>query len=149
MHRILVVHGPNLDALGTREPGIYGTDSLDIIHQRLERLGRELDCEIETLQSAHEGVLIDALHRARPRFAGVLLNPGGLTHTSVSLRDAVLACGVPVVEVHLSHPAAREPFRQVSRMAGAASAVVQGFGSASYDLALRGLAGILDREIKD
>lgn len=148
MHRILVLHGPNLDALGTREPDIYGRDSLDDIEFRLARLGRELDCQVECLQDHHEGVLIDELHRARGRCDAVLLNPGGLTHTSVALRDAIKASGVPVVEVHLSNPSAREPFRQVSLTAGAAMGVVQGFGAASYELALRGLAGHLDHEAR-
>ena len=146
MHRILVLHGPNLDALGTREPEIYGTDTLDDIDERLRRTGRELGCEVECVRSAHEGILIDTLHRARERSHGVLLNPGGLTHTSVALRDAVRAAGVPVVEVHLSNPSAREPFRHTSLTAGAMRGVVQGFGPASYDLALRGLAGILSHE---
>jgi len=140
MHRILVLHGPNLDALGTREPDIYGHDSLDDVNLRLQKLGRELGCEVECLQSQHEGVLIDELHRARGRCDAVVLNPGGLTHTSVALRDAMRAAGVPVVEVHVSNPNAREPFRQVSLTAGAALGVVQGFGAASYELALRGLA---------
>lgn len=148
MHRILVLHGPNLDALGTREPEIYGTDTLDDIQERLQRVGRELDCEVECLQSSHEGILIDALHRARERSDGVLLNPGGLTHTSVALRDAVRAAGVPVVEVHVSNPSAREPFRHTSMIAGAALGVVQGFGPAGYDLALRGLVGWLSREAR-
>src|SRR5262245_40831876 len=146
MLRILVLHGPNLDALGTREPEIYGTDTLDDIDERLRRVGHELGCGIEFLQSAHEGVLIDALHRARERSDGVLLNPGGLTHTSVALRDAVRAAGVPVVEVHVTNPSAREPFRHTSVTAGAMVGVVQGFGSASYELALRGLAGLLSNE---
>src|SRR5258706_16212488 len=145
MHRILVLHGPNLDALGIREPEIYGTDTLDDIQERLQRLGRELDCEVECLQSSHEGILIDALHRARGRSDGVLLNPGGLTHTSVALRDAVRAAGVPVVEVHLSNTYARESFRRDSLTAGAALGVVQGFGAQGYELALRGLAGHLGR----
>jgi len=140
MPRILVLHGPNLDALGTREPEIYGRDSLDDINVRLARLGHELGCEVECLQSQHEGVLIEALHRARGTCQGVLLNPAGLTHTSVSLGDAVRAAGIPVVEVHLSNPSAREPFRHRSLTAGAAVGVVQGFGAASYELALRGLA---------
>jgi 3-dehydroquinate dehydratase-2 len=148
MPRILVLHGPNLDTLGAREPEIYGSDSLDDINLRLQRLGRELDCEVECLQSQHEGVLIDELHRARQRADGVLLNPAGLTHTSVALRDAVRAAGVPVVEVHLSNPSAREPFRHASLTAGAAQAVVQGFGAASYELALRGLAGHLSRDAR-
>jgi 3-dehydroquinate dehydratase-2 len=147
MHRILVLHGPNLNALGTREPDIYGEDSLTDIDTRLRRLSSDLGCEIECLQSQQEGVLIDELHRARERFSGVLLNPAGLTHGSVSLRDAVRAAGVPVIEVHLSNPHAREPFRHVSMTAGAALGVVQGFGAAGYELALRGLMGHLTREI--
>jgi 3-dehydroquinate dehydratase-2 len=140
MHRILVLHGPNLDALGTREPQIYGRDSLDDIDRRLRTLGAELGVEIECQQSNHEGILIDTLHRAREHSQGVLLNPGGLTHTSVALRDAVLAAGVPVVEVHLSNPNTREPFRNASFLSGAAFGVVQGFGAESYLLGLRGLA---------
>ncbi len=111
MHRILVLHGPNLNALGTREPEIYGHASLADMDQRLHQLGAELQVEVECLQSNHEGVLIDALYQARGRFAGVLLNAGGLTHTSVALRDAVVAAGLPVVEVHVSNPHARESSR--------------------------------------
>lgn len=145
MHRILVLHGPNLNALGSREPEIYGEESLNDIDGRLARLAQELDCRVESLQSQQEGVLIDELHRARGRFDGVLLNPGGLTHVSVALRDAVKASGVPVVEVHLSNPHARESFRERSLTAGAALGVVQGFGARSYELALRGLAAHLSR----
>ena len=148
MRRILVLHGPNLNALGSREPEIYGPDSLDDINLRLQQLARELDCEVECLQSQHEGVLIDALHGARSRSSGVLLNPSGLTHTSVALRDAVLASGLPVVEVHLSNPHAREPFRHNSMISGVALGVVQGFGADSYLLGLRALAGHLARETK-
>ena len=140
MHRILVLHGPNLDALGSREPDLYGRDSLDDVNLRLQKLGHELGCQVECLQSQHEGVLIDELHRARGRCEAVVLNPGGLTHTSVALHDAIRAAGVPVIEVHLTNPSAREPFRQVSLTAAAATAVVQGFGAASYERALRGLA---------
>lgn len=145
MHRILVLHGPNLNALGTREPEIYGEESLNDIDAGLARLASELGCQVESVQSQQEGVLIDELHRARGRFAGVLLNPAGLTHVSVALRDAVKAAGVPVVEVHLSNPHARESFRGQSLTAGAALGVVQGFGARSYELALRGLAAHLDR----
>ena len=143
MHRILVLHGPNLNALGTREPQIYGRASLDDIDRRLATLGTELGVAVECQQSNHEGVLIDALYRARGHAQGVLLNPGALTHTSVALRDAALAAGIPVVEVHLSNPSARESFRQVSYLSGAALGVVQGFGADSYLLALRALAGHL------
>ena len=143
MHRILVLHGPNLNALGTREPELYGSTSLPEVDRRLRDLGSQLGCEIESLQSNHEGVLIDALHGARARSHGVLLNPGGLTHGSVALRDAVLASGLPVIEVHVTNPAARESFRRESLISGAALGVVQGFGAESYLLALRGLAGRL------
>jgi 3-dehydroquinate dehydratase II len=145
MPRILVLHGPNLGALGTREPDVYGRVSLETINRGLEGLAKELGCELECRQTNHEGVLIDALHNARATASGVIMNPGGLTHTSVALRDAVAAAGLPVVEVHISNPAAREPFRHVSMISGAALGVVQGFGADSYGLALRGLAGVLKR----
>src|SRR5262245_59561086 len=141
--RILVLHGPNLAALGTREPETYGSDSLAEIDRRLGVLASELGCEVECLQSNHEGVLIDALYQARGRAHGVLLNPGGLTHTSVALRDAVLGAGLPVVEVHVTNPSAREPFRRVSLISGAAVGVVQGFGPDSYLIGLRALLGRL------
>ena len=145
MHRILVLHGPNLNALGTREPDVYGRATLEDIDRRLRQLAPELGCEVESLQSNHEGVLIDALYSARERSDGALLNPAGLTHTSVSLRDAVLAAGIPVVEVHLSNPASREPFRHASHVSGAVLGVVQGFGPDSYLLGLRALAARLSR----
>jgi 3-dehydroquinate dehydratase-2 len=144
MPRILVLHGPNLDALGTREPERYGRETLADVERALTALASELGCELEHLQSAHEGVLIEALYRARGRCDGVLLNPGGLTHTSVALRDAVLGAGIPVVEVHVTNPHARESFRHTSLVSGAAVAVVQGFGVDSYRLALRGLSARLD-----
>jgi 3-dehydroquinate dehydratase-2 len=143
MHRILVLHGPNLHALGSREPEIYGRVTLAEIDRGLRELAAELRCEVECLQSNHEGVLIDALHGARGRSHGVVLNPAGLTHGSVALRDAVLAIGLPVVEVHLTNPHAREAFRHRSTVSGAALGVVEGFGPDSYYLALRALAGHL------
>ncbi|MEO5989980.1 MAG: type II 3-dehydroquinate dehydratase [Candidatus Eisenbacteria bacterium] len=145
MPRILVLHGPNLRSLGTREPDIYGRISLEDVDQHLSSLSRELGCEVESLQSDHEGVLIDALHRARGHFQGIVLNPGGLTHTSVALRDAVRAAALPTVEVHVSNPHTRETFRHTSYISGAALGVVQGFGVDSYALALRGLMGYLAR----
>ena len=145
MPRILVLHGPNLGALGTREPDVYGRVSLETINRGLKGLAKELGCELECRQTNHEGVLIDALHNARATASGVVLNPGGLTHTSVALRDAVAAAGLPVVEVHISNPAAREPFRHASMISGAALGVVQGFGADSYGLALRALVGVLQR----
>ncbi len=143
--RILILHGPNLHALGTREPEVYGRVTLADIDARLEALGAQFGCEIETLQSDHEGVLIDALYRARGRVQGVVLNPGGLTHTSVALRDAVKGAALPTVEVHLSNPHSREDFRHRSFVTGSALGVVQGFGADSYALALRGLVDALNR----
>lgn len=145
MHRILVLHGPNLNALGTREPDIYGRVTLAEVDDRLRELAVELGIEIECLQSNHEGVLIDRLHGARERMNGILLNPAGFTHTSVALHDAVAAAGIPVVEVHITNPSSRESFRRESRISPAALAVVQGFGPDSYLLGLRGIATHLDR----
>ncbi len=145
MRRILVLHGPNLNALGTREPEVYGRATLDDVNRSLMALAAELGCEVDCVQSQDEGILLDALHRARERSDGVLLNAGGLTHTSVALRDAVAASGIPVVEVHMTNPHARESFRHVSLVSGAALGVVEGFGMNSYLLGLRALAGHLAR----
>jgi 3-dehydroquinate dehydratase-2 len=143
MLRILILHGPNLQALGTREPEIYGRVTLDDVTSRLGTLAAELGCEIETLQSAHEGVLIDALYQARGRCHGVVFNPGGLTHTSVAVRDAIAGAGLPTVEVHVSNPYTRESFRHSSLTAGVSLGTVAGFGADSYLLALRGLVSRL------
>ncbi|MBV9843229.1 MAG: type II 3-dehydroquinate dehydratase [Sphingomonadaceae bacterium] len=134
---ILVLNGPNLNLLGTREPEVYGHDTLDDIAARLDDQAQALGVEIELRQSNHEGHLIDWLHEAGARGAkAVLLNPGGLTHTSVALHDAIKAIAVPVIEVHLSNPHAREPFRHKSFAGMAAKGTIAGFGAASYALAL-------------
>lgn len=145
MHRILVLHGPNLNALGDREPETYGRVTLAEIDRGLRDLAPELRCDVECLQSNHEGVLIDALYGARGRSHGVVLNPAGWTHGSVALRDAVLAAGLPVVEVHLTNPHRREAFRHRSMISAAAIGVIEGFGAASYYLGLRALAAHLER----
>jgi 3-dehydroquinate dehydratase-2 len=137
---VLVLHGPNLNLLGTREPGVYGTLSLEEINHRLQAEGARLGVEVRCQQSNHEGVLIDALHGARTWAAGVVFNPGGYTHTSVALRDAVAAIGLPVVEVHLSNTEARESFRHQSLIAPVCVGVIKGFGWRSYTLALAALA---------
>ncbi len=144
MRRILILHGPNLQALGTREPDIYGRVTLDEVNARLQTLAVELGCEAEFLQSAHEGVLIDALYQARGRCHGVIFNPGGLTHTSVALRDAIAGAGLPTVEVHVSNPHSREAFRHDSLVSGVVLGTVSGFGAESYLLALRGLVTRLE-----
>ncbi len=142
--RIRVVSGPNLDLLGTREPAVYGAATLDDIHRALEVAAASRDAAVECLQSNHEGDLVTWVGRAgREGFGGVVLNAGGLTHTSIALLDAVRASGVPVVEVHLSNPEAREPYRRRSRIAAACAGKVAGFGPASYALGLIALLDLL------
>lgn len=144
---ILVLHGPNLNLLGLREPEIYGKDTLADVDAALERLAEELEVEVACRQSNQEGELIDWLHEARERFDGVVMNPGGFTHTSVALRDAIAASEKPCVEVHLSNVHCRESFRHTSLTAGVCVGVVMGFGLHSYLLGLRALASrLLSRE---
>jgi 3-dehydroquinate dehydratase-2 len=142
---VLVVSGPNLQLLGTREPAVYGTETLAEIHVRLASRARELDLAVDTRQTNHEGAIVDWIGAARDEFAGILLNAGGYSHTSVAIRDAISAVGLPCVEVHLSNPDAREPFRRESFIAGVCRGRVMGFGGDSYLIALEGLARLLDR----
>ncbi|OIQ95410.1 3-dehydroquinate dehydratase [mine drainage metagenome] len=136
--RVLVLHGPNLNLLGTREPEVYGRTTLQDIDQTLAALGAELGLDVQSHQSNHEGALIDRIHAAREdgtRF--VIINPAAYTHTSVALRDALAALGRPFVEVHLSNVHRREPFRQNSYFSDLAEAVISGCGAAGYGFALR------------
>jgi 3-dehydroquinate dehydratase II len=140
---ILLLHGPNLNLLGAREPDVYGSLSIDDINARIQSAGRDIGIEVRCLQSNHEGVLIDALHEARNWAAGVIFNPGGYTHTSVALRDAIAAIGIPVVEVHLSNVYAREEFRHTSLISAVCKGKISGFGWHSYWLGLMALKEIL------
>jgi 3-dehydroquinate dehydratase-2 len=141
--RILLIHGPNLNLLGTREPEIYGHTTLDQIDAMLATAAKEASCELDCLQSNHEGVLIDRIQEERGAVDGILINPAGLTHSSVALRDALAATGLPVVEVHLTNVFARESFRHHSYVSGVALGVVSGFGPQSYRLGLEALIGHL------
>lgn len=144
--RVLVVHGPNLNMLGQREPAIYGHTTLADINAKLAQLGGELGMELETFQSNHEGELVSRIQDARDRCAAILINAGAYTHTSIALLDALLAVGLPVVEVHLSNLYKREPFRHHSYIARAAVGQICGFGVDSYLLGLRAVADILQRK---
>ena len=143
--KILVIQGPNLNLLGKREPGVYGTQTLADVEEGLQRLADGLGVELAFFQSNHEGALIDTVQAAPGEMDGILINPGGLTHTSVALRDALVGVGLPFVEVHISNVHARESFRHHSYLSDVASGTVSGFGLVGYELGLRGLVDGLRR----
>jgi 3-dehydroquinate dehydratase II len=137
MRRVMILNGPNLNLLGSREPEIYGSDTLDEIGAALHAQGARMQTAVDMRQSNHEGHLIDWLHEAAAQGVdAVILNAGGLTHTSVALRDAIAAIRTPVIEVHLSNPQARESFRRRNMIAAVCRGSISGFGAASYRLAL-------------
>ena len=137
--KLLVLNGPNLNLLGTREPGVYGTRTLADIEAECSALAQELGASVRFEQSNHEGGLVDALHAARDGTDGVILNAGAYTHTSIALRDAISAMQLAVVELHLSNTHAREPFRHVSMIAPVCVGVIAGFGADGYGLAIRAM----------
>ncbi|MDD5042998.1 MAG: type II 3-dehydroquinate dehydratase [Candidatus Omnitrophica bacterium] len=140
--KILVIHGPNLDLLGTREPEIYGSLTLERINRMLNAQAKKQGLSLTIRQSNHEGKIVDLIGKAvKNRFAAILINPAAYTHTSVALRDAIAACGVPVIEVHLSNIYSREEFRHKSLVSPVAKGTIMGFGAGSY---LLGLSAILD-----
>jgi 3-dehydroquinate dehydratase-2 len=141
--KILILHGPNLNLLGAREPNVYGSLTLDEINTRLMELGGSLGVEVTCRQSNHEGILIDILQESRNWAEGVIFNPGGYTHTSIALRDTVAAIGIPVVEVHISNISAREEFRHKSLISPVCRGKITGFGWQSYGLGLRAVVDLL------
>jgi 3-dehydroquinate dehydratase-2 len=146
MQSILILHGPNMNLLGEREPGIYGEITLEEIDRRLVRHGEQLGLAVRTFQTNSEGGLIDALHDARHWAVGVVFNPGGYTHTSIALRDAVTAIKLPVVEIHLSNIYGREDFRHQSVIAPVCAGTISGFGWRSYLLGLDALQSVLNAD---
>ncbi len=142
--RILVVHGPNLNLLGSREPDIYGNTTLAEINADLTSAAKEWGAEVEFFQSNHEGALVDRIQEAKSWADGILINPGGLTHTSVILRDALVATALPIVEIHLSNVFAREEFRRHSFVSAITLGVISGFGPTGYGLGLNALLEYLE-----
>ncbi len=145
---ILVLHGPNLNLLGQREPGIYGSLTLTEINRLLEEEGFKIQAEVFSVQSNHEGVLVDTIHGALGQYQGILINAGAYTHTSVALRDAIAAVNLPTVEVHLSNIYRREDFRHHSYIAPVAIGQISGFGGQSYLLGLQALVHFLRKDQK-
>ncbi len=141
---VLVLHGPNLNLLGLREPGIYGAATLAQIDARLVELGKSLNVRVQSFQSNHEGVLVDTIHAARDTHHGIVINAGAYTHTSIAIRDAISAVQLPTVEVHLSNIYKREEFRHHSHLASIAVGQVSGFGASSYYLGLQALVAHLE-----
>ena len=143
--RVLVIHGPNLQLLGQRQPSLYGTADLASINTALKRLAGQRGVALDAVQSNHEGTIVELIGRAKGRYDALLINPAGYTHTSVAVRDAIEAAGLPTVEVHLSNIYAREAFRQHSLIAPVCRGQVTGFGAASYRLGLEAVFALLDQ----
>ena len=141
--KILVIHGPNLNMLGKREPEIYGSMALDEINSNLKKLGDKLNLDIETFQSNHEGAIVDKIQKAFEKCKGVIINPAAYTHTSIAVRDALLLLDVPIIEIHLSNIYQREAFRHKSFISDIAAAQLAGFGHMGYNMALKAMAEMI------
>lgn len=148
MQKILIIHGPNLQLLGDREPEIYGSVSIDRINEHLARLGREHQLQVDCFQSDHEGEIVSKIGQARGVYDAIVINPAAYTHTSVAIRDALSATRIPAVEVHLSNIHAREEFRKHSIVAPVVQGQICGFGAKSYELGLLAVLGILRGEVR-
>jgi 3-dehydroquinate dehydratase-2 len=144
LKKIIIIHGPNLNMLGKREPHLYGHQTLDEINAQLLKLGAKLGMEIETFQSNHEGEIVDRIQQSVGTCEGILINPAAYTHTSIAIRDALSLLDIPVIEIHLSNIYRREPFRHKSLIADIAAARISGFGAEGYLLALQGLATLIE-----
>ncbi len=141
--KVLVIHGPNLNLLGKREPRLYGKKTLETIRKELENDSRRLGIEVEMFQSNHEGAIIDRIQEAREGYAGVIINPAAFSHTSIAIRDALLCLDIPIVEVHISNIYKREPFRHRSMISDIATATLSGFGTEGYRMALRAMGDMI------
>ena len=143
MKKILVINGPNLNLLGKREPGVYGKTTLKDIENSMKALAKKLKLNLDFFQSSHEGEIVEKIGQSSKAYKAIIMNPAAYTHTSVAIRDAVAACGLPVVEVHISNIYAREEFRHKSLIAPVAKGQISGFGADSYLLALRAVSSLI------
>ena len=143
MKKILVIHGPNLQLLGTREPAVYGKVTLDQINRHLLAIAKKRKVSLVIVQSNYEGKIVDLIGKSKAKFSGILINPAAYTHTSVAIRDAIAACGIPAIEVHLSNIHSREEFRQKSLITPVAKGTIMGFGMKSYTLGLEALIDLI------
>jgi len=141
--KVLIINGPNLNLLGDREPEVYGNETLSDIKVLCEKKGEDLSLDIHFIQSNSEGEIVEAIQKAKQNFSGIIINAGALTHTSISILDALLSIKLPIIEVHLSNIFTREAFRKESFISKAAKGVICGFGSKSYELALEAVADLL------
>jgi len=143
LRKVLVIHGPNLNMLGKREPAIYGKTTIDEINKKLENLGKKLGITVNTFQSNHEGSIVEKIQDAMEDCRGLIINPAAYTHTSIAIRDALLLVDAPIIEIHLSNIYKREPFRHKSMIADIATAQIAGFGTRGYSMALEAIATMI------